>query len=106
MDKDFVMNITQERIVSILHKADDYVTAREFRRKIGISPRSLRLEVAELRKQGLIIDSGNYGYRIAKTQKDAERCIARLRAQAYSILDVTDAMNVNKRELPVDEEAC
>lgn len=106
MNKDFVMNITQERIVSILHKADDYVTAREFRRKIGISPRNLRLEVAELRKQGLIIDSGNYGYRIAKTQKDAERCIARLRAQAYSILDVTDAMNVNKRELPVDEEAC
>lgn len=106
MNKDFVMNITQEQIVSILHKADDYVTAREFRRKIGISPRNLRLEVAELRKQGLIIDSGNYGYRIAKTQKDAERCIARLRAQAYSILDVTDAMNISKRELPVDEEAC
>lgn len=106
MDKDFVMNITQERIVSILHKADDFVTAREFRRKIGISPRNLRLEVAELRKQGLIIDSGNYGYRIAKTQKDAERCIARLRAQAYSILDVTDAMNISKRNLPVDEEAC
>lgn len=106
MDKDFVMNTNQERIVSILHKADDYVTAREFRRKIGISPRNLRLEVAELRKQGLIIDSGNYGYRIAKTQKDAERCIARLRAQAYSILDVTEAMNISKRELPVDEEAC
>lgn len=106
MNKDFVMNITQERIVSILHKADDFVTAREFRRKIGISPRELRLEIAELRKQGLIIDSGNYGYRIAKTQKQAERCIARLRAQAYSILDVTDAMNNNKRNLPVDEEAC
>lgn len=106
MDKDFVMNITQERIVSILHQADDFVTAREFRRKIGISPRNLRLEVAELRKQGLIIDSGNYGYRIAKTQKEAERCIARLRAQAYSILDVTDAMNINKKELPIDEEAC
>ena len=105
MNKDFVMNITQERIVSILHQADDFVTAREFKRRIGITPRQLRLEVAELRIQGLIIDSGNYGYKIAKTQKEAERCIARLRAQAYSILDVTDAMNKNKSALPV-EEAC
>ena len=105
MNKEFIMNITQERIVSILHQADDFVTAREFRRRIGITPRQLRLEVAELRTQGLIIDSGNYGYKIAKTQKEAERCIARLRAQAYSILDVTDAMNKNKSALPV-EEAC
>lgn len=103
MDKDFVMNITQERIVGILHRSDDYVSAREFQKKMGISPRQLRYEISELRKQGLIIDSGNYGYRIAKTQKEAERCIARLRAQAYSILDVTDAMNVNKQSLPDDE---
>lgn len=103
MDKDFVMNITQEQIVNILHQADDCVTANEFQKKIGISPRQLRLEVSELRKQGLIIDSGNYGYSIAKTQKDAERCIARLRATAYAILDVTDAMSASKRELPVDE---
>lgn len=46
MNKDFVMNITQERIVSILHQADDFVTAREFRRRIGITPRQLRIEVA------------------------------------------------------------
>ncbi len=104
MDKDFVMNITQERIVSILHQADDYVTAKQFRNKIGITPRQLRLEVAELRKQGLIIDSGNYGYSIAKTQKDAERCIARLRATANSIYDVVDAMLVSKRDLPTGEE--
>ncbi len=97
------MNITQEQIVSILHQADDYVTAKQFRTKIGITPRQLRLEVAELRKQGLIIDSGNYGYRIAKTQKDAERCIARLRATANSIVDVVNAMQVNKKNLPADE---
>lgn len=97
------MNITQEQIVSILHQADDYVTANEFQRRIHISPRELRYEVAELRRQGLIIDSGNYGYRIAKTQRDAERCIARLRAAANSIIEVTNAMQVNKRNLPVDE---
>lgn len=103
MDKDFVMSVTQEQIVSILQNADDYVTAKEFRKKIKISPRQLRFEVSELRKQGFIIDSGNYGYSIAKTQKEADRCIARLRATAYSILDVTDAMQTNKRSLPVDE---
>lgn len=103
MDKDFVMNRTQERIMRILHQADNYVTAKEFKKKIGISPRQLRLEVSGLRKQGLIIDSGNYGYSIAKTQKDAERCISRLRATAYAILDVTDAMNATKVDLPVDE---
>lgn len=97
------MNIIQEQIVSILHQADDYVTAKEFQRRIGVSPRQLRAEVSELRKQGLIIDSGNYGYSIAKTQKEAERCIARLRAAANSIIDVTNAMQVNKRHLPVDE---
>lgn len=96
-------NTIQEQIVSILHQADDYVTAKEFQRKIGVSPRQLRAEVSELRKQGLIIDSGNYGYSIAKTQKEAERCIARLRAAANFIIDVTNAMQVNKRNLPVDE---
>jgi biotin operon repressor len=97
------MNIRQEQIVCILHKADDWVTAKEFQRKIKISPRELRNEVADLRKQGLVIDSGNYGYKIAKSQQEAERCIARLRATANSILDVTDAMNISKNALPRNE---
>jgi biotin operon repressor len=97
------MNIRQEQIVCILHKADDWVTAKEFQRKIQISPRELRNEVADLRKQGLVIDSGNYGYKIAKSQQEAERCIARLRATANSILDVTDAMNISKNALPRNE---
>ena len=100
------MTFLQQRVANILNQADDYLTAADFRVILGITPRTLRLEIAELRKQGLIIDSGNYGYKIAKTQKEAERCIARLRATAYSILDVTDAMNKNKASLPVGEETC
>ena len=90
--------------MSILHNANDFITAKEFRQKIGISPRDLRAEIADLRKQGVIIDSGNYGYRLARTRKEADRCIARLRAQANSIMDVADAMSHNKADLPFDYE--
>lgn len=101
---EFILNVTQENILQILKSSDDFVTAREFRKKIGISPRQLRLEVADMRQQGIVIDSGNYGYKIAKNQKEADRCIARLRATAYSILDVTDAMNRHKALLPCETE--
>jgi biotin operon repressor len=96
-------NSTQQRIMNILVNENDFVTAKEFKRRIGISPRALRTEVADLRQQGIVIDSGNYGYKLAKNRREADRCIARLRATAYSILDVTDAMNKNKASLPCDE---
>ncbi len=95
------MKLIQKYIIETLESTDKYVKAEQFFDKFGIAPRELRYEISELRsKYGYIIESGSYGYRMAKTQQDAERCIAKLRKQAMTTLDIVCAMERNKVRLP------
>jgi predicted DNA-binding transcriptional regulator YafY len=96
------LNANQANIVAMLKNSRHSVTAKEITERYGISARQIRYEIADLRYKGYIIDSGPYGYRLAKTRNEAERCISRLKASAKSIDEIAEIMSVYSASLPAE----
>lgn len=71
---------------------------------IGGNARSLRQDVNELRKAGVPIISGDFGYMYTENPHKLERCIARLNATAYNTYMAANALQATKNKLNIQIE--
>lgn len=59
---------------------------------VGGNARSLRQDVNELRKAGVPIISGDFGYMYTQNTELIERCISRLTATALNTLEISNCL--------------
>lgn len=68
-------------------------------RYIGGNSRSLRQDVNELRKAGVPIISGDFGYMYTHNIEHINKCISRLTATALNTLEISNCLETIKNKI-------
>lgn len=90
----------QHAVLNALHSAGRPLTARELEQRTGMHQRQLRDEVRSMRKKGVPIASGNYGYLLASRQSDILQTILRLKSHAQEEKEIVSALLQTLGRLP------
>lgn len=71
---------------------------------LGGTARQLRLEVHSMRREGIPIISGDFGYMYTEDPAKIDKCMARLMSTANNIISSVDRLKATKKRLERGEE--
>ena len=81
-----------DRFVSFLKMSGHTFKSKELETVMGISGAEVRKLAQHARRSGVLICSGSYGYRYAKTKKDAFETVQHLKNRVSSLQSTIDAI--------------
>jgi hypothetical protein len=97
--------MTGAAILKLLQaRKEQAMQARDIIQIVGGSARQLRMEVQEMRKQGIPIISGDFGYMYSEDPRKIEQCMARLMSTANNIVASVDRLKTTKKRIERGEE--
>jgi len=99
-----MLNNNQIMILNVLQIAGRPLTAKEIKNCTGINDRTLREEVKDLRRKGMPVVSGNYGYKMAEYKSEMIRAINRIKSQVKDMNATVSAMYGSMNKLKDDFE--
>ena len=85
--------LTPKQILIYNYLKSGPLTASEIIKRIHITKRDLRNEINDMRKKGVPVISGNFGYAIAKSRAEIEKTIRRLRSEVKDIGEIISALS-------------
>lgn len=94
------LNHNQHAILNALEAAGRPLTAKDLEQRTGMHQRQLRDEVRSMRKKGMPIASGNYGYLLARRRSDIQYTILRLQSHAQEEKEIVSALTQTLGRMP------
>jgi biotin operon repressor len=84
--------LTEQQTMIYNALRNEVLNAEGLCRKLRINRRELRAEVNDMRKKGVPVISGNYGYALAKSKEEINRTVKRLRSEVNDINEIILAL--------------